>query len=200
MPDGQVTRATRTRESLLRTASEILESDGLEAVTLRALGAAAGVSRGAPYRHFSDKDALLAAVAAEAMRQLRQSMLTATERATADDPLDRLAGMLEAYVETAATRPEHYRLIFGTDLTRGRHPDLVAEAQTTYRLLAAAVRDAQAAGALPGSPSPTDLSAVLLSVTHGLADLVITGHATPAKGFADRGALLRLLLTTMRTD
>ncbi|MGL5826260.1 MAG: TetR family transcriptional regulator, partial [Nocardioides sp.] len=72
--NGHTLRAERTRRALLAAAGEILESAGRDALTLRRLGAAAGVSRGAPYRHFADKDQLLAAVAAAGMRTLRAAM------------------------------------------------------------------------------------------------------------------------------
>lgn len=57
--------AALTRRALLDAAAELLDLGGPEAVTLREVGARAGVSRGAPYRHFADKDSLPTAVATE---------------------------------------------------------------------------------------------------------------------------------------
>src|SRR5277367_4436621 len=76
-----------TRSRLLRVAREIVEKDGLAAVTLRAVGAAAGVSRGAPYRHFNDKSDLLAAVAAQALQTLTGAIDAAAS--DAGDPVMR---------------------------------------------------------------------------------------------------------------
>src|SRR3712207_9402341 len=56
--------STDTRSALLDAAAGLLEGRGIEAVTLRAVGERAGVSRQAPYKHFADKEALLSVVAA----------------------------------------------------------------------------------------------------------------------------------------
>ncbi|MGB6513014.1 MAG: helix-turn-helix domain-containing protein, partial [Mycobacterium sp.] len=84
-----------TRSRLLRVAHEIVEKDGLAAVTLRAVGAAAGVSRGAPYRHFTDKSDLLAAVAAQALQTLAATVDGAARDTT--DPVTRVDQALRAY-------------------------------------------------------------------------------------------------------
>ena len=59
--------AAATRGALIDQAAQLLDGGGLEAVTLREVGARAGVSRGAPYRHFADKEGLLTAVAADGL-------------------------------------------------------------------------------------------------------------------------------------
>lgn len=74
------TRVLSTREALLDAAAALLEREGLDGVTLRALGTAAGVSRGAPYRHFADKDDLLAAIATRGMRDLRLAVTAAGQK------------------------------------------------------------------------------------------------------------------------
>src|ERR1700754_2432495 len=66
--------AAATRRALLDDAAELLDSGGPDAVTVREVGARAGVSRGAPYRHFSDKESLLTAVAAEGWQRVGDHM------------------------------------------------------------------------------------------------------------------------------
>jgi AcrR family transcriptional regulator len=61
---SRVESAAATRRALLDAAADLLDTGGPDAVTLRAVGARAGVTRGAPYRHFPDKDSLLTAIAA----------------------------------------------------------------------------------------------------------------------------------------
>src|ERR1700709_543537 len=70
----RIESAAATRRALLSNAAELLDSGGPEAVTLREVGARAGVSRGAPYRHFTDKENLLTAVAAEGWERIGDHM------------------------------------------------------------------------------------------------------------------------------
>ena len=62
--------AANTRDALVDAAASLMDAGGVAAVTLREVGRQAGVSRGAPYKHFADKEALLAAVAARDLAAL----------------------------------------------------------------------------------------------------------------------------------
>jgi AcrR family transcriptional regulator len=169
----------------------MLEQGGLDAVTLRGLGAAAGVSRSAPYRHFSYKEELLASVAAEGMRALREAMVRAAEGAAHEGPLARIEAVADAYVEAALARPAHYRLIFGAELSGREHPKLIAEGSAAFGLLAGLLREAQVDSS--EEPEATVLAAGLLwSTVHGLVDLILSGHASAEKGLADPRAVTRL--------
>jgi AcrR family transcriptional regulator len=68
------------RSALLEHAVRILRTDGLEALTLRAVARAAGVSQTAPYRHFADRRALMGAIAADGFRELNRAMGEAMAR------------------------------------------------------------------------------------------------------------------------
>src|SRR5690349_22388966 len=85
------------REAMIRVAEQLLESDGPGGWTVRAAARIAGVSSGAPYRHFADKDTLLAAVAERGFNQLR-SEIEARMSGTDDSASARLAALCEAYV------------------------------------------------------------------------------------------------------
>ena len=78
--------AAATRRALLDAASDLLDEGGPEAVTLRAVGARAGVSRGAPYGHFADKEDLLTELAAERWRDL--TVVLAGLQASGATPVD----------------------------------------------------------------------------------------------------------------
>lgn len=97
---------------MISAASELLARGGPAHVTLRAVGAAAEVSRTAPYRHFRDKDDLLSTVAAENLAILRAEMQRAAANSDASTPLFRAC---LAYVRIAWEYPNHYRLEFGGD-------------------------------------------------------------------------------------
>lgn len=105
--------------------------------------------------------------------------------------------MLTAYLDVALAKPAHYRLVFGTELSRREFPDLVAEASAAYKLLVDTVIGAQTAGVLPPSAPPLGISALLLSTTHGLVDLLVSRHGIPEKGLGDPRTLIRLLLNSI---
>src|SRR5437762_9411798 len=101
--------AAATRRALLDAAADLLDEGGPDAVTLREVGARAGVSRGAPYGHFADKESLLTAVATESLDRLADEI--SSLRGT---PPDRLRGALTALVALGRRQPHRYRQMFGT--------------------------------------------------------------------------------------
>ncbi|PSM40364.1 TetR family transcriptional regulator [Streptomyces dioscori] len=100
--------AAATRRALLDSAAELLDEGGPEAVTLRDVAARAGVSRGAPYGHFADKESLLAAVAAEGWERLSNEIA-----AQSGTPSERVRGALAALVTIGRRHPHHYRRMLG---------------------------------------------------------------------------------------
>jgi AcrR family transcriptional regulator len=152
--------------ALIAAAREILTEDGTEALSLRAVARRAGVSPMAPYRHFPDKESLLAAVAAEGFRDFA----TALEAADRGAPPDR--ALLEqgvAYVRFACAQPALFRLMFGPP-RQGMHPALKHEEALAHSVLAARVA--------AETPAPLRQSRTLAcwSVVHGLASLIIDGQ------------------------
>ena len=157
---------------LIKVARTILETEGLEALTLRAAARLAGVSHMAPYRHYESKDDLLAAVAEEGFKSL-----TAAMDQTADgtsDPQVRLRALARAYLTFAFGNPALYRLMFGANLpNRSRFPGLVAACHDcSSRCVAVVAPEAGLDGknlALPRKAIAT------WSFVHGLASLAIDG-------------------------
>lgn len=112
------------RAELLDTAVEQLRSAGSESLSLRALARAVGVSQTAPYRHFKDKDELLAALATRGYQALLQALKTAGQTAP-DCPKQQLYAFARSYVDYAADNPELFKLMFGPSLQPlNRYPDL----------------------------------------------------------------------------
>ena len=107
------------RAALVRAALAQVERDGPEAVSLSALAKALGVSQPAPYRHFADREALLAAVAAEGFLAFAAAMRAATRGAPVGEQLGRLA---RAYVAFARERIGLYRLMFATRIVANAAP------------------------------------------------------------------------------
>ena len=152
--------------ALIAAARELLSEDGTEALSLRAVARRAGVSAMAPYRHFPDKEALLAAVAAEGFREFRAAL----EAADRSVPPDR--ALLEqgvAYVRFACAQPALFRLMFGPP-RQGMHAALKHDEALAHSVLAARVATE--------TPGPLRQSRTLAcwSVVHGLASLIIDGQ------------------------
>lgn len=162
-----------TSAALLAAASDLLAQGGPAHVTLRAVGAAAGVSRTTPYRHFRDKDDLLSAVAAENLAFMAASMrLAAEDNAAAGTPLYRAC---LGYVRAAMQRPAHYRLVFGDFQIRNPSKALEEAADQCVGYLYEIVADAQRDGSLIAG-DVRDIAALLWAALHGLVDLTLAGH------------------------
>src|ERR1700688_2003099 len=115
--------AAATRRSLLDAAGALLDIGGVDAVTLRGVGARAGVSRSAAYRHFADKEALLTVLATNALSELGDTLEIL---AASDDPPEQsLRSALVSLVTIGRTRPYLYRLMFTTP---AGHPTAPARA------------------------------------------------------------------------
>ena len=100
------------RRALLDEALATIRTDGVNEVTLREIATRLGVSRTALYRHFTDKRALLAAVATEGFHTLRQELVTAWQEGGRDRAAFEAMGV--AYIHFVVANPSHYRVMFGS--------------------------------------------------------------------------------------
>ena len=151
----------------------LLAEDGADAVSLRAVARRVGVSAMAPYRHYPDKEALLAAVAVQGFDGLRDVLRAADDGAAAGQALVEQA---VAYVNYALANPALFRLMFGPKRV-GTHPELIAAGEAAYGVLAARVA-AEAGGA-------SDREARALgcwALVHGLASLFLDGRISGGPG------------------
>ncbi|MET0286050.1 MAG: TetR/AcrR family transcriptional regulator [Polyangiales bacterium] len=164
------------REAMIRVAQELLESEGPSSWTVRAAARIAGVSSGAPYRHFADKDTLLAAVATRGFDDLRTELATQLD-SVGDDPFTRFGALGEAYVRFATARPGRYQIMFGRDiLNRDLHPELCAAADRSFASLLREIEAAQRSGVVRADSPSATIAAGAWAVVHGLADLLLSGR------------------------
>jgi len=185
-------RPAPTRDALLDAALELLDQGGRAAVTLREVGRRAGVSHNAPYKHFANKEALLAAVAARELRRRGARMSEVV--AQAKSPEEALAVALREQVAAAVAHPERARLIYGRWTTATATDELVDAAHAASELTIETVRAAQARGALPPG-DPDHLAAMLRAMSRGAAELEAAGHLAPdGKGRSDAAGLIDSLL------
>lgn len=164
----------------------------MAAVTLRAVGERAGVSRQAPYRHFADKEELLSVVAAGYFKRVGEEMAGA-----AGDPFGRLDAMVAAYVGFALENPARSRLMFGPEVKGSPYPAVHEAAYAVHDRFVRTVAEVQEAGQLPGG-DPVELAALVYATAHGAVDLALSGHAEEEKKLGDPLALIRLLLAHLR--
>ena len=160
---GDLNRALRD------AAARILAEDGVDAVTLREVARAAGVSHNAPYRHFPSREALLAGLAADGFDRLRR-------RLEAVSGSRRVAALGRAYLAFAVEERPHFLLMFGGGIDKAAFPDLSAAAAAAFAVLEAAV--AAEAGGTPAAALRA------WALVHGLANLVAERQVLPEAAFA----------------
>ncbi|MCR6629510.1 MAG: TetR/AcrR family transcriptional regulator [Magnetospirillum sp.] len=183
----------RLAPELVRIAAGMLESGGRPAVTLRAVARQAGVSAPAVYRHFADKEALLAAVAAQGFAALVEAFEAA--RAGHAAPLDALRALGMAYMDFAAARPHLHALMFGPRVPGAEaDPDLAHRAERSFHLLVEAT--AACLGGQAGPQQVLDAAIALWSLVHGYATLRRDGQldALPSTALPDPRAIMASLV------
>jgi AcrR family transcriptional regulator len=162
------------RRALLDEALATIRDEGLDALTLREIGARLGVSRTALYRHFADKQALLTAVATEGFRMLRERLVAAWQECGRGPAGSQ--GMGVAYIRFAIDNPAHYRVMFSRFVDpECKEPELATEAEGAFQALVDSVVALQREG-LVRSDDPLLVARYVWSVVHGVAMLAIDGQ------------------------
>jgi AcrR family transcriptional regulator len=160
------------KQALLDAAVALIAETGPRGFTLREAARRAGVSHNAPYRHFRDRNDLLAAVATDGFDRLTQAMARSSPRAT---PLNRLRRSGLAYVDFALRWPQHFAAMFDAPWNQPDYPDCAAAAQRCFQTLLGFVRDCQAARQMPAGDSER-LAYRAWSLVHGIAKLANAGQ------------------------
>ncbi|MFO0583115.1 MAG: TetR/AcrR family transcriptional regulator [Anaeromyxobacter sp.] len=163
------------KNALIRAGAEILAQEGVPGLTLRRAAQRAGVSHSAPYAHFADKQALIAAISTEGVRRVRARIAEASAR-HADDPRRRLVETAVETVRFALEQPDLYRVTFSNAIGReADYPDYVAAAHDGFAELVEVVRACQAEGVLARGPAEP-LAIELWGLVHGVISLVLNGQ------------------------
>jgi AcrR family transcriptional regulator len=172
------------RDTLVDAAVALIARKGPPGFRLREVARRARVSEAAPYWHFSDREALLAAVAERGFEEMAKGMLQIWSREA--DPAERFRALGIGYVRFALAHPSYLRVMFGSEVPdKAQHPALKAAGERTFALLVQAIAECQAAGQVRGG-SPEDFAVAAWSIVHGLAALLVDGKlkdraATPAE-------------------
>lgn len=166
------------REALIVAAIELIHDNRSTAFTLRQLARRLGVSHAAAYHHFTDKSALLAAVAEAGFERLHDAMLEGLER-EGEEPLARLVDICLAYVRFASQNRALYRVMFSEDagVCRGEEESEAPKISLPVELIAEALVACREADLL--EDEGTEVAEIALhqwSWLHGLGHLNTTGH------------------------
>jgi len=128
------------RMALRASALAILEKDGLAELSLRAVARKAGVSHAAPYRHYSNHEALLVELAVDGFAELRKDIATAA--AAPNHKTDRITDIGGAYMRFAARKPALAKLMFGPQIpNRDKHRELSEAAEAIGSEIGSALDD-----------------------------------------------------------
>lgn len=180
------------RARLCEAAQTLFAERGIEAVTMRELAQALGVSPMTPYRYFKDKDAILAAVRAAAFGRFAGRLEAAIGQPA--DPLHSSRAAGQAYIDFALSEPEAYRLMFDlSQPTEGDYPELQDAIVRARRTMTVHIEAMIAAGLLEGDAEL--IGHMFWSVLHGMLMLQLTGKLAPTIDPAKLRALVFQTLT-----
>lgn len=163
------------REALIDASLQLLDAEGAEAVTIRAVARRAGVSHAAPINHFPDLRALLTAVAVRCFEHLLGAARAARDGRC--DAYGRLEAFVDAYIDYALAHPGRYRMMWRMDILDPEDPALDGLVNGLY----GDVEEMVAALPPPARRiDPTTVVIALSSLVHGYASMRIDRNFIPA--------------------
>ena len=175
------------RDEILATAEEmLLETGSQEAVSIRAVADAVGVTAPSIYRHFADKTELIFAVCARHFSALEDHIRAAC--AGIDDPIEQLAALGKAYIAFGVANPEPYRIMFMTrpDVAPEEYHGAVLADSAAFGVLTDCVQACIDAGRFrPGYTDAYQLSIGFWARVHGLTSLQVSKPGMPWPDYPD---------------
>jgi AcrR family transcriptional regulator len=163
------------KNALIKAGVDILAREGVAGLSLRKVAGRAGVSHTAPYSHFADKQALIAAISTEGFRELYERVQRVMERYEGK-PARQLIEVAWEYVQFAMDDPDRFKVMFSGVLEKEKdYPEFVTESQNNFRQVVELVELNQRSGVLKaGSSDLMTLSA--WGIVHGLIMLLLEGQ------------------------
>jgi AcrR family transcriptional regulator len=179
MPKKKTYHHGDLKNALIKAGVEILAKDGVSGLSLRKVASRAGVSHAAPYAHFADKQALIAAISTEGFRQLYERISNVKEQYQAELS-KQLVETAWAYVQFALEDRDRFKVMFSAVLEKEHdYPDFVAETHRSFQQVKMIIEANQSAGVLRSGPS--DLVALSAwGMIHGFIMLLLEGQISHA--------------------
>jgi AcrR family transcriptional regulator len=164
------------KEALLRAALELIAQKGPAGFTFAEAARWAGVSPAAPYRHFRDRDELLANVALRGFHQFEEALTRAWDEGRPDVffALDRLG---RAYLDFARSEPAYYSAMFEAGISLADNPELREAGDRAFAVLRAAAEKLCAQVPAPNRPPALMVALHIWAMAHGIASLFGRGDA-----------------------
>jgi len=190
MPKKKTYHHGNLKNALIKAGVGILAKDGVSGLSLRKVAMKAGVSHSAPYAHFVDKQALIAAISTEGFRQLYERISAVAEEYKTK-PAQQLVEVAWAYVQFALDERDRFKVMFSDVLEKEKeYPEFVAESQRNFQLVKMIVEANQAAGALRSGAS--ELAALSAwGIVYGFVMLLLEGQIPHT--VLEKGSLRELL-------
>jgi AcrR family transcriptional regulator len=184
-------------EALLKAAETVLERDGLQGLTLRAVARQAGVSHAAPTHHFGDLTGLVSELAAIGFRQFNAAMRAAG--ATAVLPLEKALAHAKAYVAYARAHPGMYAVMFRHERLDMTRPALHEAAHAAFAGLAGSIGASRHEHISEQALSLDQAAAIARawSQVHGFTMLLLDGRLTDILHRLPEGTDAETLLDAM---
>lgn len=163
-----------TAERLVSAATDILCAEGAQAVTMRRVAAAAGVTAMAPYRHYRNREALLRSVADAAFAELGERW---ERRVAGAGFMDRYIGLLDEFLDFTLSRPHLYRFLITDRREGGRQfPDEFRAGESpTFSPVVRAVEQGMLEGVL-AEDDPLEVTLAVTAQAQGLIQLYLNGR------------------------
>lgn len=196
--DRRAKQKEEVRGRILDAARELFAEQGVEAVSMRKIADRIDYTATALYFHFRDKDALLRELCAHDFLAFTTRFMTL---AKVQDPIERLRGLGEAYVEFAVTHPHHFLLMFMTPRLPSVVPDGVHRGnpqEDVYAFLRETVRDGVRQGRFRKDLRGVELvTQTVWAAVHGVATLEIANPKDDWVDWAPLRARVRLMIDTL---
>jgi AcrR family transcriptional regulator len=169
------------KEALLQAALDLIAEKGPSGFTFAEAARSAGVSPAAPYRHFRDRDQLLASIAQQGFEKFETTLTDAWDDGRPDTPTA-FQRVGKAYLAFARDNPAHYSAMFESGLSLDANPALLVASERAFSTIRAA-SERLAAMAPPGVPRPPAMMMALhiWSLSHGVASLFGQGDSARRK-------------------
>ena len=160
------------KNALIQAGVEILSKEGIDGLSLRKVAQRVGVSHNAPYSHFPDKQALIAAISTEGFRELHET-LEAAISSHPNKPQIQLQEMAWAYVQFAMNKTDTFKIMFSGVLKKEKdYPAFVEIAHQTFQRVVDIVQACQEIGILRAAP-PEMMAVSVWGQVHGVTSLML---------------------------
>ena len=174
--------------SLIQAASLLIQENGVDALSMRKLADAVGVSRTAPYHHFKDKNALLSAIAEEGFR-LQSGIIDSVYDDQTTEITEQFEVFVQSYIRFAIEHPAHYDLMYGGSIWKQKQASdsLEKAAHNSFKRWLQRIDALQQQGLLSDRETATRLAQVTWATLHGLCRLANDGVYLDQDNILDMG-------------